>query len=249
MNDKVTAIRNWSNAKVGTGYVYGATGWICTKARREQQAKQYPQYAGNILGICAQWDGKEARDCAQYAKHAMAQVGITLPSGATSQWKTDVWAHKGTIDTLPKDKLCCLFRADGSVMQHVLIYHGDATDTYKGTVTDARGSAQGVIKTLLGDYKYTHWAVPKGLYEDEQKEDNDVPEPTNGNYAGTTCQVVGGGLNMRASRSKQGVKIVQIPVGTRVYCYEDDGAWPIVRYKDGVDYIGFVDRAYLKEVG
>ncbi|HNW87931.1 MAG TPA: hypothetical protein PLR69_12315 [Candidatus Limiplasma sp.] len=29
---------------VGWGYIYGATGWVCTAARVEQQAAQYPAY-------------------------------------------------------------------------------------------------------------------------------------------------------------------------------------------------------------
>ena len=30
---------------VGCGYIYGATGWICTPSRLAQQEKQYPSFA------------------------------------------------------------------------------------------------------------------------------------------------------------------------------------------------------------
>ncbi len=63
-------IAEFAASKLGCGYVYGATGWICSKARREQQAQQYPDQAGNILGVCAKWDGVQCYDCAQLTRRA-----------------------------------------------------------------------------------------------------------------------------------------------------------------------------------
>jgi len=30
---------------------------------------------------------------------------------------------------------------------------------------DARGSSSGVVYSALGKYPWTHWAIPKGLYD------------------------------------------------------------------------------------
>ncbi|MFQ9448092.1 MAG: hypothetical protein ACLR4A_12840 [Christensenellales bacterium] len=48
MPSKRDAMTARALALVGCGYIYGATGWICTRARMEQQMRQYPTYAGQI---------------------------------------------------------------------------------------------------------------------------------------------------------------------------------------------------------
>ena len=40
----------------------------------------------------------------------MKEVGISMKSGASTQWKTTTWGEKGTIDSLPQDKVCILYR-------------------------------------------------------------------------------------------------------------------------------------------
>ena len=58
-------------ALVGCGYIYGATGWICTRARMEQQMRQYPAYAGQIERYGKKWIGKPCYDCAQLTREAV----------------------------------------------------------------------------------------------------------------------------------------------------------------------------------
>ena len=48
MPSKRDAMTARALALVGCGYIYGATGWICTRARMEQQMRQYPTYAGQL---------------------------------------------------------------------------------------------------------------------------------------------------------------------------------------------------------
>ena len=72
-------------SKIGCGYIYGATGWICTQKIRLEQAAQYPAYADVILGTGAKWDGLQCFDCAQLVRRALEQISIKPPSGATSQ--------------------------------------------------------------------------------------------------------------------------------------------------------------------
>lgn len=149
-------IEEWIKSKVGCGYVYGATGWVCSEKRRQQQAKQYPEYADNILGVCAKWDGKECYDCAQLIRRALESVGVTgVPSGATSQWrKKSLWSESGTIDTLPPNGLVALCRESSGRMQHIGWRMSD------GSVIDARSSAKGVITSSVDSYNWTHWMRP-----------------------------------------------------------------------------------------
>ena len=57
MPSKRDAMTARALALVGCGYIYGATGWICTRARMEQQMRQYPTYAGQIERYGKKWLG------------------------------------------------------------------------------------------------------------------------------------------------------------------------------------------------
>lgn len=219
-------------ALVGCGYIYGATGWICTAARVEQQAAQYPEYASLIrkygLGI---WMGKRCYDCAQLTRAAAKAGGVTLPSGATSQWKADVWEAKGTIDTLPDDPTgCFLYRESGGKMQHTGVCVGG------GEFVDSRGHASGVLLTALGGYKWTHWARPKSTNGTTGGEP--TKEVTTVDYialagktvtpanlkAGTTK------LNLRAEATTDGKQICRVPLGDKLQCISVTGDWALCLY-------------------
>lgn len=160
MATKASKVKEWALSKQGCGYVWGATGYVLTQSKLNDLIKQYPDYVSQSKN--GKWLGKQVFDCAQFTRYAMKEVGITLVSGASSQWKKTDWEQKGTIDTLPKDKVCILYREspEANPMQHTGIYLGD------GYVMDARGSSSGVVYSKLSSYKWTHWAIPKGLYDD-----------------------------------------------------------------------------------
>lgn len=141
-------------ARVGEGYIYGGRGQTCTEAFRKGQARQYPGQAKTILGAGAKWDGKPVWDCAQLTRYAARAEGVTLPSGATSQWRKGPWVQTGTLDTLPPARTVFLFRQGGGRMQHTGIALGD------GTCVHASGTAHGVIHQPLSAYGWTHWASP-----------------------------------------------------------------------------------------
>lgn len=102
MPSKRDAMTARALALVGCGYIYGATGWICTRARMEQQMRQYPAYAGQIERYGKKWIGKPCYDCAQLTRDVARRAGVSLPSGATSQWRAaGIWKEKDVIDTLP----------------------------------------------------------------------------------------------------------------------------------------------------
>jgi hypothetical protein len=149
------------NKYMKCGYVMGATGWVCTQARLDAQAKAYPDSAAMIHKYGAQWLGMQCYDCAQLNRVALSAAGYKLVSGATSQWNMDIWAAKGAIDKLPSDSRgVSLFIQDGTKvnhMKHVAVCLGD------GTEVEARGTKYGVVRRYMRDTAFTHWAYPIDL--------------------------------------------------------------------------------------
>lgn len=232
-------IEDWIRSKVGCGYVYGATGWVCSPARRQQQADQYPKYADNILGICAKWDGKECFDCAQLIRRALESVGVTgVPSGATSQWnKKALWTEYGTIDTLPPDGLVALSRESpkgSGTMQHIGWRLSD------GTVIDARSSYKGVIISRLENYNWTHWMRPALTTTTTTTIEEDTPM-----LYRAIVTTESGSLNVRVS-PVTGRIIGRVPRKATVEVLTDptDG-WCRIRYND---IVGYASTLYLTEI-
>lgn len=177
--DKVKTVRDWLLSRVGNPYLMGGTGQVCTKAYREARAAQYPGSADKIKKNCQRMNGgpntckgcryfdestgqgKRAYDCAQLVKWAMAEIGIEMISGATSQWTRTNWAIMGEMDTLPADKMVILYRQDSpAVMGHTGVALGD------GSCVHAKGHDYGVVREGIEAYgRWTHWAIPVGLYE------------------------------------------------------------------------------------
>lgn len=175
---KADDARAWAEQRIGCPYIYGATGKPCTVSYREARAAQYPEYADKIRKNCprlsknvptcadCKWCdpetgvGKLAYDCAQLVRWCMHSIGIEMVSGANSQWLKTDWAQTGTIDTLPGDKLCLVYREDADGRKHHTgIYCGN------GKIIHAKGHDYGVVEQDLGVPRFTHWAIPRGLYE------------------------------------------------------------------------------------
>lgn len=175
---KPEAVKDAAIQRIGCPYVFGGTGKVCTTSYREARMAQYPKYADKIRRNCprlkgsasscsnCKWcdpetgKGKLCYDCAQLALACMKAADIPLVSGANSQWLKTRFADKGEIASLPRDKVCLVFRKDGKVMAHVGVYLGD------GTVVHAKGHDYGVVRQSIDDVTFTHWGVPAGLYDD-----------------------------------------------------------------------------------
>lgn len=176
--EKWEAAKSWCESHVGCPYIMGATGQMCTPSYRQARMAQYPAYADKMKKNCPRLSGKAdscvscrwadpetgrgklAYDCAQLSRWCMDFVGISFPSGATSQWNKVAWAERGKISELPKDKVCCVFRQDDGKMGHVGMYQGD------GWVIHAKGHDYGVVRTRLSDDPWTHYGIPVGLYDE-----------------------------------------------------------------------------------
>lgn len=166
-------VRLLSAACLGWPYVYGAYGQMCTPQTRRNYAGYNPGYREDIYKACpvlsckqdtcdgCPWDGVRCFDCRGFTRWVLSQVGVNLfGGGATTQWETSSnWVARGTIDTLPQDFVCCLFKHKDGCMSHTGLYLGD------GNIIHCSGTVK--TGTLPGRPAWTHWAIPAGLYADE----------------------------------------------------------------------------------
>lgn len=163
-------------ACVGWAYVFGARGEECTPAnRRRYYRDDHPTIKSKCknfegTGSCSgcKWfpNGKRTRcfDCRGFTYWVILQVygWKLMGAGATSQWNNaDNWSAKGTIDTMPKDTLCCLFKVNGKTMEH----------TGFGLNNETVECSNGVQYQKTRAKKWTHWGVPKCV------EGGEVPVP------------------------------------------------------------------------
>lgn len=167
-NDKAQSVIAWAVDKIGCPYVYGATGVACAPKHRRELALQYPEQAANISAGCQVLSGKRGDcagcahlgkpcfDCAQFTRRALEQAGFKPPSGASSQWRSSLWEHKGLIGPEAGSMLCLLFCESGDKdkpMKHVGLSLGD------GRVIDARNHLKGVVLSHITAYPWTHYAA------------------------------------------------------------------------------------------
>ena len=161
---------------VGWPYVFGAWGEICTPPARKRRARaDHP----TIVSACQVLSGKKSIcdgckwnlpvrmfDCRGFTHWIMDLVGVNIAGqGCTSQWNTKAnWTVRGPISEMPRDKVCCVFVKDGSKMSHTGMYLGD------GSTVECSSNVQ-FFKTMKS--KWTHYAIPAGLYDG-----GDIPVPT-----------------------------------------------------------------------
>ena len=173
---KPEIIRGLGPACEGWPYVFGAWGEQCTPAgRRRRKRDDHP----TIVSACQVLNGKKSVcdgckwdlpvrmfDCRGFTHWLLEQVGISISGeGATSQWSTKAnWMIQGPISEMPKDKVCCVFVKKDSKMSHTGMYLGD------GSTVECSANVQ-YFKNMKS--KWTHYAIPAGLYDG-----GDIPVPT-----------------------------------------------------------------------
>lgn len=166
-------------ACVSWPYVFGARGEYCTVQNRHRYySDDHPtirtKCKGYDSGSCTgcKWYPNSERvrcyDCRGFTYWCLKQVGILINgTGATSQWNTEAnWASKGEIAAMPRDTLVCLFVKKSNKMEH----------TGFGFNNETCECSNGVQHFNSRNKKWTHWAVPAGLYStDPQPEPEPVP--------------------------------------------------------------------------
>ena len=238
MATKASKVKEWALSKQGCGYVWGATGYVLTQSKLNDLIEQYPEYVSQSKN--GKWLGKQCFDCAQFTRFAMKEVGITLVSGASSQWKKTDWEARGTIDTIPKDKVCILYRESASAnpMQHTGIYLGD------GYVMDARGSSSGVVYSKLNSYGWTHWAMPKGLYDGEIIVEPEEVLPVL--YQAKVTAESGNTVRMRSDKNSSASVLKNIKLNEIVDVVEEtDDTWRKIVYNGQT---GFMMKKFLNPI-
>ena len=168
---KPEIIRQLSALCLGWPYVWASQGEMCTpKWRRNRIPYCWEQkYADRIRDNCpvlsdgvvscagCKWDGVRCFDCRGFTRWLLAQVSIPLyGESVTTQWETaSNWAARGTIDTLPRGLVCCVFRSG-----HTGMYMGDNIVRHcSGTVKE---------DPLPGVPKWERWGIPAGLYTTDE---------------------------------------------------------------------------------
>ena len=166
----------WSAALlcVDWPYVFGAWGEECTPSNRRRRARaDHPAIVSKCRVLsgktktcsgCSWYPGGETVrcfDCRGFTDWCLKQAGVDLQGqGATSQWNTaSNWLRKGDIATMPENTLVCLFVKSGSKMQHTGLGLNDETCE----------CSSGVQHFTKRNKKWTHWAIPRGLYGSEQR--------------------------------------------------------------------------------
>ena len=236
-----------ANACIGWAYVFGARGVKCTPGNR--RAWYNSQQRETIKTKCKNFDGSKSctgckwypggvtlfYDCRGWTYWCFLQAaGIKINgSGATSQYNDDSnWSEKGDISRMPKDKVCCTFRWDGSSMAHTLLYDG------AGHYIHDSGE---IKKCDVSKYAATHYAIPKGLYDGPSPTPTPTPTPTPG-----TAIVTGKNVALREGPGTWARVMTRLTTGTTVEIAEVPDGWAYV--KSG-DLYGFMMKEFIADEG
>lgn len=250
-------ILQWCKDRIGCPYIYGATQQKCTTSYRKARMNQYPDFANSIKSNCLILSGKgsscskckwydkknnkakPAYDCAQFIRWGAAAAGLPpVKSGATSQWKSNIWAEKGNFADVPKNKLCCVFRDKDGTKAHVGWY-------YNGIAYHAQGHSTGVVETNNKQYKsWTHYAIMNGIYDSKGNpiELKDYKEPIQEEVIKVLYQAkvasTDSRLNMREAPDKNASRILQIPPQAEIDVIEETNPeWRKVIYNGKSGYV------------
>ena len=159
-----------AKSQLGSPYVFGAWGGMCTPTLRRKYAGYNPTHKEAIYKNCpvlsgkakdcegCKYEGKLAFDCRGFTHWCFAQVGIDISGGgATTQYNTDSnWSAKGGIDEMP-DVVCCVFKQKNSKMQHTGVHIGGGTIIH---------CSVGVQYGKITDNGWTNYAIPAGMEEE-----------------------------------------------------------------------------------
>lgn len=158
---------------VGWPYVFGAWGEMCTPANRRKRVRDdHPTIKTScsaLMGGCCEmcehgWNrGVRMFDCRGFTRWLLQQVGLDIIGGGATGQYNDArnWMRRGDISEMP-DVVCCVFRKADGKMQHTGMHIGG------GRVIHCSRNVQD-----SGMSGWTHYAIPVGLYREE-----DIPKET-----------------------------------------------------------------------
>lgn len=199
MNDLPERVVETAISQLGSPYVFGAWGAFCTPSERKKRYNYNPNHP-TILSKCQVlrssdpkpncdgciWKGDRCFDCRGFTDWTLKQVGIDLyGEGATTQYShKENWIERGLIADMP-ECVCCVFVANGNKKSHTGLYIGG------GETIECSGE----VKRLPLAKKWTHYAIPAGLYTideiDEIRKTHPRPKDTINKTKGVMLMTVG----------------------------------------------------------
>lgn len=162
---------------MGCPYVYGTWGQTCTPALRKRYASYNPKQKAITYKRCpvlsdkqtkctgCKYDGLLAFDCRGFTHFCCEKAGITIAGQAVgTQWSDKSnWTEKGDIAVMP-DLVCCVFiRKSNGTWSHTGLHIGG------GRIIHC--SVEVKEDRIGGDRSWTHYAIPAGLYTDQEIKD------------------------------------------------------------------------------
>ena len=168
---KSEIMRDFVLSQIDAPYVFGARGQLCTPAYRGGISASTKAAHPTIVSKCQVLSGKKATcdgcvfkdkrcyDCRGLTYCAAKEAGLRLAgAGCTSQWNdAGNWAEQGTIDRMPRDKVCVVMRQSGKTMEHTGLFIAD------GTIVEA---SVNVRRRALSAGKWTHYGILKGQFDE-----------------------------------------------------------------------------------
>ena len=171
---KPEIVNESAKSELGSPYVYGTWGQLCTPSLRKRYANYNKQHKKKIYDTCPVLSGKQttcdgckyqgrlAFDCRGFTNWCLKQVGINIFGDyVLRQWsEKSNWDERGEIAYIP-DLVCCVFVKKGTSWKH--------TGLYTGVIKVIHCSGEVKYDTITGGANHwTHYAIPKGLYTPEE---------------------------------------------------------------------------------
>ena len=163
-----------AESRLGDPYVFGAWGEACTPANRRRRIRadqpntvnrcQVLKGSKNTCDGC-KYKGRACYDCRGFT-YCMLKTALSIVisgQGATMQYTSaGNWEARGTTDAGMPDCVCCIFKqVNSKTMSHTGLHVGNSRIIH----------CSGEVKEGIMDKTWTHWAIPKGMYtQDELKE-------------------------------------------------------------------------------
>lgn len=217
---------------IGWGYIYGCSHEMWSEAKQREYERKYSDDPDrqNSCKYGGKWVGHWVTDCSGLFHYWFSQLGGKIAHGSNSIW--DNWCtQKGTMvsgartDGKPLIPGTAVFTSSGERHSHIGLYVGG------GLVIEAQGAQAGVVTSVVTNKKWTHWGELKGVsYEEGGEKTMTATVVLPAGKSGRT-------VNMREKPSTSSPIEKQVPVGSEVDLYEDQGQWCRIGYKGQTGYM------------
>lgn len=247
---EAASLADFAEQAQASGMVYwmGTCCYDCTQALYKRKREQYPSHYGDKRTAKYMQDisqGRKCADCIGLIKGAVwSSFGATESRYASNgcpdrgadgmlaycKSKNAAW---GGIDTLPERRGLFLHK-----IGHCGVYIGD------GWAIEAKGFADGVVRTRVEGRGWTEWAELPFLRYDRAAEDEETA-PVKTQWRGKVKTKTGGGVSLWHSPRKD-VALLHIPESTIVPVLETrQNAMLLAKYGG---MTGYIDGQYLIDV-